>query len=263
MTFTSATQTIESVLTDQGRDLFARSLLGQLSFQLSGFKAGRGGYLSDANPVWVLVPSGSSTSLIDPVHPLGGGVAPLVTIESPYPNVVAAVCRLNRNDALYGLGEIGLYARVVRIGTFAQYQYTTGAGGILFLAKAAGPAGNSVTFALTGTGTPNLPLVVTTVGTAVSVQMATDGSGVPTSTVQQIAEAIRTDPSANTVMAASATGTITTTPTANVAPTNLAGGTTPTTPYTVGTDYLLALANMPILAKTDKTVAVFRFILAL
>lgn len=259
MTITAATQTIESVLTDQGRDLFARSLLGELSFQLSGFKAGRGGY-QEAMPVWITPVLPGSTALTDAVHPISGGVASLVTIETPYPNVVAAVCRIGRNDALFGLGEIGLYCRVVRTGTFSQLQYTTGAGGIALVARTSGAY--FPTFALTGAGTPNLTMAVSTVGTAVSVQMATDGAGVPISTVDQIANAVRTDISANQVIAAAATGVTTTTPAANYGPTALAGGTSPSTPYVVGQDYLVGLAHMPMLGKTDKTVAVFRFILA-
>jgi hypothetical protein len=259
MTITAATQTIESVLTDQGRDLFARSLLGQVAFQFSGFRVGRGGY-QDAMPVWIDPPNPSNPNLIDPVFPIGGAPAPLVTVEQPYPNVVAPVCRLNRADALYGLGEIGLYCRVTRIGTYAQYQYTSGAGGILFLAKTEGAPGNSATITLANNGA-SLPLLVTTVGNAVTVQLATDSTSMVTSTMQQVADAVRTDPSAHIVMTASATGT-TSTVVAPLASQNLAGGTTPSTPYTVGQDYLLAVAHMPLLSKTDKTVAVFRFILA-
>lgn len=259
MPFTSATQTIQSVLTDQGRDLFARSLLGQLSFQLSGFKAGRYGYV-DGNPVWVIPPGPGSTALGDPVHPIGSGVAALVAIEQPYPNVIAAVCRLNRNDAQYGLGEVGLYVRVIRTGTFAQYQYTNGAGSLLFLSKASGTAGNSVSFSLVNNG-PSLPLVVTTVGSAVTIQLATNSSSVVLSTMAQIAAAVTSDISANQVLACSATGT-TSTVSGAVGSTFLAGGTNPVLPYTVGTDYLMALAHTPLISKTDKTVMVFRFVVA-
>ncbi len=114
MPFTSATSTIQSALTDQGRDLLARSLLGQVSFQFSGFQAGRAGY-ELANPVIAESVYSGSTQLEDPIFPLGGvGVAPLITIEAPYATVVSPVCRLNRNDALYGIGEIGLYVRIAR-----------------------------------------------------------------------------------------------------------------------------------------------------
>ena len=259
MTFTAATQTIESVLTDQGRDLFARSLLGQLSFRLSGFGAGRGGYQTGV-PVWIDPPDPNSTALLDPVHPIGGGVAALVQLEQPYPNVIAAVCRLNRADALYGLGEVGLYARVVRTGTFAQSQYVNGAGGILFIARQSGVAGNSAQYSITNAGADQI-LTISTIGTVVTVTLATDSLGNPTSTMQQTADAVTSDISANQVMSAAPTGIVSTVA-APVGLTSLAGGTDPTLPYILNQDYLIALAHMPLVSKTDKTVLVFRWILA-
>lgn len=259
MPFTAATQTIQSVLTDQGRDIFARSLLGQLSFQLSGFKVGRAGYQLGM-PVWVEPPNTASVQLQDQIHPIGAGVAPLITIEQPYPNVIAAVCRLNRNDAQYGIGEIGLYVRVVRTGTFAQYQYTNGSGGILFLAKASGTAGNAVSFSLVNGGA-NQPLTIVTTGNNVTINLATDGSSVVTSTMAQVAAAVTADISANQILAAAPTG-IPTALVGTIGTTFLAGGTNPVLPYVVGNDYLLALAHTPLISKTDKTVLVFRFVVA-
>jgi hypothetical protein len=48
----------------------------------------------------------------------------------------------------------------------------------------------SITFAATGKGTPGLPLVVSVVGTAISLQVATDGTGNPTSTGTQMVAAL-------------------------------------------------------------------------
>ncbi len=129
MPFTSPTDTIVSTLTSQGRDLLARSLLGQVSFRLSGFKVGRAGY-DMANPV-LLDPATpldpADSDLIDPVFPIPTTtIKPFVTIEQPYPNVVAAVCRLNRNEATYGLGELGVWARVLRVDPPADMTYTAG-----------------------------------------------------------------------------------------------------------------------------------------
>src|ERR1700722_15205995 len=45
-----------------------------------------------------------------------------------------------------------------------------------------GAAGNAITFQTTGVGTPNLPFAITVVGNAISVQVATDGAGVSTTT---------------------------------------------------------------------------------
>lgn len=169
--FTAATQTIQSVLTDQGRDLLARSLLGQVSLKFSGFQAGRDGY-QGGQPVWIIPPDSTDTQLSDPIHPLGGsGVASLLTIEAPFDNVVSPVCRLGRDEALYGIGEVGLFVRVIWMpDPAATYEGTV------------------------------------------------------------------LDPAAPLSPAASI--------------------------YTVGQDYLFALAHMPLMSKTDKTVMVFRFVIA-
>lgn len=170
MPFTSTTHTIQSVLTDQGRDLLARAQLGQLSFSFSGFQVGRGGY-NEQVPVWIEPPDPGVTVLADPVHPIGGaGVAALTTVEAPYPNVVSPVCRVGRTDALYGIGEIGLFVRVVWM-------------------------------------------------PGVEVQGTVMNPEAPLSDAAAF--------------------------------------------YTVGQDYLFGLAHTPLLSKTDKTVLVFRFIVAL
>ena len=40
-----------------------------------------------------------------------------------------------------------------------------------------GPGRNAITFAVTGSGTPNLSLVISVIGNAISVQVATDNAG--------------------------------------------------------------------------------------
>jgi hypothetical protein len=83
-------------------------VLGELSFELSSFQVGRGGYQT-ANPVKVEVLDASVTALTDPV----GNKRSFVTIEQPVGlNVAAPVCRLDvgDTDADYGLGELGIYA---------------------------------------------------------------------------------------------------------------------------------------------------------
>lgn len=261
MPFVPPTQTIQSVLTDQARDLFARAVLGDLSFQLSGFKVGRGGY-DDALPVHTIPVIASSTALIDPVFPLGGGVQPFAAFESPYPNVTAVVCRLGRLDALFGLGEIGVFARVTRTGTFATFQHVVGVtNGLEFIAKTAGPTGNFDTIRLANNGI-NQVLSVSTSGSDVVVNLATDGLGIVTSTLAHVANAVRTDPSANLILAAASFGVSSTICT--ILPvTFLAGGTSPASPYTVGSDYLFALAHTPLISKTNLTVLVARVILSL
>ena len=92
-------------------------------------------------------------------------------------------------------------------------------------AVTAGTGGNAITFAVTGVGTPNLPLAVTVVGNAISVQVATDGGGVSTSTGGQIFAAL------NATAAVTALVTVTNNLqpvglfTEDYGPANLTGGT--------------------------------------
>jgi len=128
MSFTSPVDTVQAILTSQGRNLLAYSLTGAVSIQLVGFKVGRGGY-DVTNPVKLdlaALPNLSATALLDPVYPAGATLAPLVSVELPINNVAAAVCRLNRTDATWGLGELGVYCRVVRAVAPATDTYTVG-----------------------------------------------------------------------------------------------------------------------------------------
>jgi hypothetical protein len=88
-----------------------------------------------------------------------------------------------------------------------------------------GAAGNAITFAVTGVGTPNLPLTISVIGNAISVQVATDGSGNSITTLQQIANLISATPAA----AALATVTFLPVPSTiflvNYPATHLSGGT--------------------------------------
>lgn len=115
MAFTSPTDTIETVLTTTGRDLLARMILGEVSFYLVGFKVGRDGYLP-ANPVLLSgSPDPAASDLGDPIFPLPTNTTkPFVQLEAPFPNVASAVARLDRNEALYGLGELGVFVRIAR-----------------------------------------------------------------------------------------------------------------------------------------------------
>ena len=111
--YSNPTSSISAVVTNQGRELIAKSTLGVVSFQLVGFKVGRDGYdYTTPDPLSTIPVNPASTDLIDPVFPLTG-YAPFVTIENPIPNVVAPVCRLNANEANYGLGELGIWANVL------------------------------------------------------------------------------------------------------------------------------------------------------
>jgi hypothetical protein len=261
MPFTDPTDTVQAVLTDQGRDLMARSLLGQVSIQLQGFRAGRAGY-QDLNPVLVDPVDPSDTALQDPVWPVPvTGLAPFVSIERPVNNVVSAVCRIDRADCTWGLGELGVWARVLRNETVAQYQYTTGAGGILFTSRVAGTTGNSTTVEFVVAGT-NTPLTIDVTGQSITVNVATNGGGSPVSTVLQVLQAIEVYGPAAAWVGCQVTGDQTAVASA-LGVTNLTGGGVVNPTYQQGQDYLVALAHFPLLAKTDRHVLVFRLVIAL
>lgn len=108
MAFVEPTSDVTARLTDGGRDALSSLILGELSFELSSFRVGRGGYVS-INPVKVEPVDATLAALLDPV----GSSKSFVAIENPIgPNVVAPVCRLGLTDTdvAFGLGELGIYA---------------------------------------------------------------------------------------------------------------------------------------------------------
>lgn len=115
MAFVSPTDSITAFLTTKGRAELARMILGEVSFKLSAFQVGRGGY-QVANPVKVELINTTLSALIDPV-PDSSDRRDFVTIEQPIAETtVAPVCRLNPGDTdvEYGLGELGLFATYLR-----------------------------------------------------------------------------------------------------------------------------------------------------
>lgn len=93
-----------------------------------------------------------------------------------------------------------------------------------FTSLVLGTGGNSITIAYVVSGT-NTPLDVTVVSAAITVQIATNGSGVATSTASEILTAVNTDVNANVLVLTSlATGSTGVGVPAAMAATNLAGG---------------------------------------
>jgi len=131
MSYTSPTDDITAQLTDGGRNAFARSIVPAegFSFKLIGFTLGRGGYQT-ANPVKIdpIVPS--NTNLTDPIFPttydpdhISFTVHDFESIETIIaPEVAAPICRLSTTDfgADYGLGELGIWAEIVRSVTSSE-----------------------------------------------------------------------------------------------------------------------------------------------
>ena len=108
MAFVDPTSDVTARITDAGRAALSSLILGEVAFELSSFRVGRGGYVS-INPVKVDPVDATLAALLDPV----GSSKSFVTIENPVgPNVVAPVCRLGLTDTDvgYGLGELGIYA---------------------------------------------------------------------------------------------------------------------------------------------------------
>lgn len=110
--YTDTPSPIISTLTSEARTNFARAALGEISFIVKGFAVGRGGYL-DANPVLIDVIDPDLTALIDHFFPTAGGIKDFEAIEKPLPSTVVVNCRLNSDEAVSGLGEIGLWAETI------------------------------------------------------------------------------------------------------------------------------------------------------
>jgi len=113
--FTVPTDSSTAVLTEQGRDELARSIIGEVSLKLTAFQVGRGGYNS-AVPVKIDPIDATATALVDPV-PDSSDRRDFVIIEQPIgQNVLAPICRLNpgETDVEFGLGELGIFATYLR-----------------------------------------------------------------------------------------------------------------------------------------------------
>lgn len=109
--FTDTPDPILASLTDTARTNFARMTLGEISFVLTGFAVGRGGY-NATNPVHITPIITSSTTLDDQFFPTVG-VKALESIENPYLQTVVANCRLARDEAVSALGELGIWAEII------------------------------------------------------------------------------------------------------------------------------------------------------
>lgn len=107
----------------------------------------------------------------------------------------------------------------------ATLQVTQGAGGVLYTAVAPGTPGNSVTVAYVVAGL-NTALSVGVVGTAITVNLATDGAGAATTTAAGVAAAVTGSAPAAALVTAAANGT-TTTLAAAFGTASLAGGGNP------------------------------------
>ena len=119
MSITDPSDDIQAYVTDSGRQYLARSFVGQLAFKAIGFSAGRGGY-NPVDPVHILPVETTDTALMDQVYPDVIGQAPFAGGLS-IPNDVTFLtfnCRMPAtplaSNADFGLGELGLWAQIVK-----------------------------------------------------------------------------------------------------------------------------------------------------
>lgn len=100
-----------AVLTDEGRTNLTRIATEGLAFRVTHFQVGRGGY-DPADPTQATTPNPALTTLEDPVWPSPTTYEEIDLEEFPNNEAVAFLCRLESDEALYGLGEIGLIATI-------------------------------------------------------------------------------------------------------------------------------------------------------
>jgi hypothetical protein len=147
-------------------------------------------------------------------------------------------------DDAIAIGDTSVHASVHYVGH--------GTSGVDFVAVAPGVAGEAAQIAIVDPAGNNQALSVTVVGSAVTVHLATDGSGNLTSTFAEIANAVNASAAAAAIMTATAFGTTSLTPESTKATlqyTNGAGGLLFTA------DAAGAAGNAITVALVDPTVA--------
>lgn len=113
MAFLDTPDSVLATLTEVGRSQLARSTLGEVSFKVVGFAVGREGY-NDANPVKIDPINASLTALEDQIFPVTPGeYKAFESTERPSPKTLVLNCRLAQDEAVAGLGELGIYAQIV------------------------------------------------------------------------------------------------------------------------------------------------------
>jgi hypothetical protein len=124
-------------------------------------------------------------------------------------------------------------------------------GNIVYTARKGGTAGNSVTVTVVDSASNNVALSIGVSGTAITVNLATDGASAPTSTGAQVLAALRASATASALATFDGTGTMSTVQAAaSVA--NLAGGAEGTAPA-VGNIYQLEIMDLTTAAQPFPT----------
>jgi hypothetical protein len=98
---------LDARLTTAGRILNARQLVEGLSFEATAFAVGTGGYY-ESNPTQAI-----------PVNPGDSGLQAEVLrkgfalVEHPIPEAITLYCRLEKLEAPYALGELGVFVTIL------------------------------------------------------------------------------------------------------------------------------------------------------
>lgn len=112
MPFLGTPSPIIATLTDAGRNLLARASFGDVSFKVSGFAVGQGGY-NDTNPIQTIPINTAGSNLLYQFFPTSGSQKNVAGFEYPTPKTLVVNCRLADTEAIAGLGEIGLWVEIL------------------------------------------------------------------------------------------------------------------------------------------------------
>lgn len=112
MPFTNTPDQAIASLSDIGRTNFARAANGEISFIVTSFAVGRGGY-KGTDPVLVDPIDSSLTTLEDQSFPVYPGLQPIERIEYPTDMTAVIYCRIASNLGVGGLGELGIYSQII------------------------------------------------------------------------------------------------------------------------------------------------------
>jgi len=91
------------------------------------------------------------------------------------------------------------------VGPFGTATLTTSSG-VVFTAVESGGAGHDITITIVDSGVSNAPLSVAVTDRAITISLATDAAGTPTSTAAQVASAVNANPAASTLVSTSTGG---------------------------------------------------------
>lgn len=111
--FAGPTLDVLAALTDTGRNIIARGLLDGLQYVVRGFVVGQGGY-NRSNPLQPTTINVAATDLVDRIFP-AVGIDYEVYDRSEYanPRAVSFLCRIDKGEAIAGLGEAGLIVEII------------------------------------------------------------------------------------------------------------------------------------------------------